>query len=81
MMPARPWKALAVLGGCVMLSGCYSCSLNGGWERQMNPFCAEGGALVGAAPLSVEASAIPLAGRHARYDAPRRASLQSSAET
>ena len=80
MMLARTWKALAVLGVCVMLSGCYSCSLNGGWERQMNPFCAEDGALVGAAPLSVEASALPLTGRLAGYDAQRRASLQSSAE-
>ena len=80
MMLARTWKALAVLGVCVMLLGCYSCSLNGGWERQMNPFCAEDGALVGAAPLSVEASAISPTGRLAGYEVPRRASLQSSAE-
>ena len=52
MMLARTWKALAVLGVCVMLSGCYSCSLNGGWERQMNPFCAESSALVGGSSVA-----------------------------
>lgn len=46
-MPSRIWKVLAVIGVSVTLSGCYSCSLNGGWERQMNPFCAESSALVG----------------------------------
>ena len=45
-MSARTWKALTVVGACVMLSGCYSCSLNGGWEGQMNPFCVEAGSLV-----------------------------------
>ena len=29
-----------------MMSGCYSCSLNGGWEGQVNPFCKKS-ALVG----------------------------------
>jgi len=53
-MSARNWKALSVIGACVMLSGCYSCALNGGWERQMNPFCVERGALVGAAPMSLQ---------------------------
>lgn len=32
-------KVLAVVASCLMMSGCYSCSLNGGWEGQMNPFC------------------------------------------
>jgi hypothetical protein len=75
MMSARTWKALTVVGACVMLSGCYSCSLNGGWERQMNPFCVERGALVGAAPMSVEASAIPPTGRLSGLGTPGKASL------
>lgn len=58
MTTDRIWKLLTVTGACVMLSGCYSCSLNGGWERQMNPFCTEGRALRGAvapAPLTLGA--------------------------
>lgn len=56
MTADRIWKLLAVTGVCAVLSGCYSCSLNGGWERQMNPFCTEGRALTGAvapAPLTL----------------------------
>lgn len=30
-----------LFGAGLMLPGCTSCSLNGGWERQMNPFCIE----------------------------------------
>jgi len=51
-MPGRIWKVLAVIGVSVTLSGCYSCSLNGGWERQMNPFCAESSALVGGSSVA-----------------------------
>ncbi|HBY43123.1 MULTISPECIES: hypothetical protein [unclassified Brevundimonas] len=46
-MPDRIWKVLAVIGVSMTLSGCYSCSLNGGWEGQMNPFCVESDGLVG----------------------------------
>jgi hypothetical protein len=35
-----------ILAASTMVSGCYSCSLNGGWERQMNPFCVESKSLV-----------------------------------
>ncbi len=54
-MPSRVLKAMAVLAASVMVSGCYSCSLNGGWEGQVNPFCVEKGSLVGpiALPESV----------------------------
>ncbi|MND47919.1 hypothetical protein D3C80_388250 [compost metagenome] len=45
-MPRRALKILTVLAACFMVSGCYSCSLNGGWEGQMNPFCVEAGSLV-----------------------------------
>lgn len=58
-MPDRIWKVLAVIGVSVTLSGCYSCSLNGGWERQMNPFCAEDGALVGGAPSPMPMASLP----------------------
>lgn len=51
-MPGRIRKVLAVIGVSVTLSGCYSCSLNGGWERQMNPFCAESSALVGGSSVA-----------------------------
>lgn len=51
-MPGRIWKVLAVIGVSMTLSGCYSCSLNGGWERQMNPFCAESSALVGGSSVA-----------------------------
>ncbi len=56
MTADRIWKLLAVTGVCVMLPGCYSCSLNGGWERQMNPFCTDGRGLIGTgapAPLKL----------------------------
>lgn len=58
-MPDRIWKALAVVGVGMTLSGCYSCSLNGGWERQMNPFCAESRALVGGAPSPMPMASLP----------------------
>lgn len=45
-MPRRALQILTVLAACFMVSGCYSCSLNGGWEGQMNPFCVEAGSLV-----------------------------------
>lgn len=48
---SRSLKALAVITICVTLSGCYSCSLNGGWEGQMNPFCVEKDSLIG--PISL----------------------------
>ena len=49
-----PGKALALFITCITLSGCYACSLNGGWEGQMNPFCVEKDALVG--PISLPKS-------------------------
>lgn len=45
-MPRRALKILTVLAACAMVSGCYSCSLNGGWEGQLNPFCVEAASLV-----------------------------------
>ena len=53
----RSLKALAVLTTCITLSGCYSCSLNGGWEGQMNPFCVEKDSLIG--PISLPTSLAP----------------------
>ena len=50
-LATRSLKALAVLAACITLPGCYSCSLNGGWEGQMNPFCVEKDSLIG--PLSL----------------------------
>ncbi|WP_313577023.1 hypothetical protein [Brevundimonas sp.] len=55
-MPHRIWKVLAVIGVSVTLSGCYSCSLNGGWEGQMNPFCVESDGLVGGAHVAAARS-------------------------
>lgn len=43
----RVWKVMAVLVAGATVSGCYSCSLNGGWEGQMNPFCVEKDTLIG----------------------------------
>ena len=45
-LASRSLKALAIFTTCITLSGCYSCSLNGGWEGQMNPFCVEKDALI-----------------------------------
>ncbi|MET4685221.1 hypothetical protein [Brevundimonas faecalis] len=47
-MHARRLKVLAASLCSLLVSGCYSCSLNGGWEGQVNPFCAKDDSLVGA---------------------------------
>lgn len=53
----RSLRACALFAVCVTLSGCYSCSLNGGWEGQMNPFCVEKNTLVG--PLALTENLAP----------------------
>lgn len=73
-LPGQPlWsqslKTLAALTACLMLSGCYSCSLNGGWEGQMNPFCVEKNALIGPVSLS-QGVAMPLPREEQPLDTP-----------
>lgn len=51
VLTIRGVKALAILAVSITASGCYSCSLNGGWEGQLNPFCVEKGSLVGQVAL------------------------------
>jgi hypothetical protein len=46
----RSLKTLTIAVACITLSACYSCSLNGGWEGQMNPFCVKKDSLIG--PIS-----------------------------
>ena len=50
-LASRSLRALVVLAAGTTLSGCYFCSLNGGWEGQMNPFCVEKDALIGSLSL------------------------------
>ena len=59
-LASRSLKTLAVFTTCITLSGCYSCSLNGGWEGQMNPFCVEKDALVGPISLPKSVATHPL---------------------
>ena len=53
----RSLQAGAVFAACITLSGCYACSLNGGWEGQINPFCVEKNTLIG--PISLSESVPP----------------------
>ncbi len=59
-LATRSLKALAVFAACITLPGCYSCSLNGGWEGQMNPFCVEKDSLIGPLSLSESVTMRPL---------------------
>ena len=65
-----PGKALALFITCITLSGCYACSLNGGWEGQMNPFCVEKDALVGPISLPKSVATHPLDAQPIRSSTP-----------
>lgn len=74
-LPGKPLasqslKALAVFTTCITLSGCYACSLNGGWEGQMNPFCVEKDALVGPISLPKSVATYPLDAQPIRSSTP-----------
>ena len=69
-LASRSLKALAVFITCITLSGCYACSLNGGWEGQMNPFCVEKDALVGPISLPKSVATHPLDAQPIRSSTP-----------
>lgn len=65
-MPRRALMILTILAAGMMVSGCYSCSLNGGWEGQMNPFCVEAGTLVEPIAMPESVDMAPDLGRERR---------------
>lgn len=69
-LASRSLKALALFITCITLSGCYACSLNGGWEGQMNPFCVEKDALVGPISLPKSVATHPLDAQPIRSSTP-----------
>ena len=75
----RSLKALAVFITCITLSGCYACSLNGGWEGQMNPFCVEKDALVGPISLPKSVATHPLDAQPIRSSTPALGGAEGTA--